>query len=61
MGAARFGWLAAGGAEAEVCTALAIERSFLPDPAQGGRLSSRYERFRALYPRVKDLFVRGEV
>ena len=59
LGAARLGWLAAGGAEAEVCTAPVIERSFLPDPAQGGRLSSRYERFRALYPRVKDLFVRG--
>ena len=61
LGAARLGWLAAGGAEADVCIAPAIERSFLPDPAQGGRLSSRYERFRALYPRVKDLFVRGEV
>lgn len=57
LGAARLGWLAAGGVESEVCTAPAINRLFAPDTAQHARLLPRYERFRAIYPRVRDLFV----
>lgn len=59
LGAARLGWLAAGGVEADVCTAPAVARLFEPDPAQRERLLPRYEKFRAIYPRVKDLFACG--
>lgn len=58
LGAARLAWLASGGVEDQVCTAPPIKQLFVPDSAQGDRLRPRYERFRALYPRVRDLFVR---
>ena len=56
LGAARLGWLAAGGKETEVCVAPEVNRLFTQDQAQRDRLLPRYERFRAVYPRLKDLF-----
>jgi xylulokinase len=57
LGAARLGWLAAGGREAEVCRAPAIQRAFVPIQAQREILLPRYQSFRAFYPRVRDLHV----
>lgn len=57
LGAARLGWLAAGGREADVCRAPGIRRTFTPAPDQRERLLPRYQSFRALYPRVRDLRV----
>ncbi|MFB0935482.1 MAG: xylulokinase [Propionivibrio sp.] len=59
LGAARLGWLAAGGNEAEVCAAPAVNSLFAPDAAQLERLLPRYEKFREIYPRLKDLFAIG--
>ena len=56
LGAARLGWLAAGGTEAEVCRPPQLHRVFAPSGAERERLLPRYERFRALYPRLRDLF-----
>lgn len=53
VGAARLGWLAVGGAEAEVCRAPQGGRLFEPDPAETGLLQPRYRRFRALYPALE--------
>ena len=58
LGAARLAWLAAGGDEARVCTAPPTKTLFKPDAAQRARLLPRYERFKTLYPRVRDLFAR---
>jgi xylulokinase len=58
LGAARLGWLAAGGEETQVCKSPAISRSYLPDSTQRERLLPRYEKFRTIYPRMKDLFAR---
>ena len=49
LGAARLAWMAAGGGEAEVCTALPASASFTPDPEQTDLLAPRYARFCALY------------
>jgi xylulokinase len=57
LGAARLGWLAAGGREPEVCRAPETGRTFTPAPAQREILLGRYQTFRALYPRVRDLHV----
>lgn len=59
LGAARLGWLAAGGNESDVCVAPMVNSSFVPDAAQLERLLPRYEKFRAIYPRLKDLFATG--
>ena len=56
LGAARLGWMATGGSEAEVCLRPAVRQVFIPSPSQREYLLPRYERFRALYPRVRDLF-----
>ena len=58
LGAARLGWLAAGGHESEVCRAPAVRERFLPNAAQRERLLPRYQRFTSLYPRLRDLFAR---
>lgn len=58
LGAARLGWLAAGGLEAQVCRAPAVRERFLPNAAQRERLLPRYQRFTSLYPRLRDLFAR---
>ena len=51
LGAARLGWLAAGGDETEVCRSQgAPDRVFEPDAASGAALAERLRRFRALYP-----------
>jgi xylulokinase len=58
LGAARLGALACGEDERAVCTAPAIQRSFLPHMDRHNTLQERRGRFNALYPRVADLFVR---
>ena len=58
LGAARLGWLAAGGAEAEVCRPPGIKQAFAPDALQREILLPRYQTFRTLYPRIRDLFPR---
>jgi xylulokinase len=51
FGAARLGLCAATGADpAAVCTAPAVERSFVPDQGQHVRYREVLERYRALYP-----------
>ena len=57
LGAARLGWLAAGGAEAEVCRQQgAADRVFEPDAAAAAALAERLPRFRALYPALRAQF-----
>jgi xylulokinase len=49
LGAARLGWLAAGGSEQEVCAVPAVARRFVPRAQEHEALHKRYQRFRALY------------
>ncbi len=56
LGAARLAWLAAGGDVASVCVTPEIRSCFKPDMQQREQLLPRYDRFRTLYPRVRDLF-----
>ncbi|OGB71948.1 MAG: xylulokinase [Burkholderiales bacterium RIFOXYC12_FULL_65_23] len=49
LGAARLGWLCAGGRLDEVCRQPPIEHSYEPDPAIQQRLLLRHQRFQALY------------
>ena len=56
LGAARLGWLAAGGRVDEVCLQPPVARSYRPDPAAQQRLQARYRRFRALYPALMPHF-----
>jgi xylulokinase len=62
LGAARLGWLAAGGNEAAVCPPMhaspALAR-FDPEPAAAELLDARYSRFRALYPALQNWFATG--
>ncbi len=58
LGAARLAWLADGGSEIEVCRPAPVVHESLPDRAEKERLAPRLERFRALYPAVRDQFVR---
>ncbi|PTT82478.1 xylulokinase, partial [Pelomonas sp. HMWF004] len=53
LGAARLGWLAAGGTVAQVCTRPEIAARFTPDPQRHARLSLRLARFRDLYQRLR--------
>jgi xylulokinase len=55
LGAARLGWLAAGGAEAEVCAKPPIAESHLPNAERHAALQPRLQRFRELYQRLKTL------
>jgi xylulokinase len=57
LGAARLGWMAAGGQEAEVCRTPAIRRAFAPSAEQREVLLPRYQSFRELYPRLRELRV----
>jgi xylulokinase len=57
LGAARLGALACGESEAVVCTAPAIQRTFMPRIDQHDLLQARFQRFNALYPRIADLFL----
>ncbi|KNZ30931.1 MAG: xylulose kinase [Methylibium sp. NZG] len=54
LGAARLAWLADGGSEAEVCTAPPVARGFEPDAAAHVALALRAERFRRLYPALRE-------
>jgi len=56
LGAARLGWLADAGDEADVCTAPAGAQWFEPDAGEAGPLRARHERFKALYPALRPLF-----
>ena len=56
VGAARLGWLAAGGDEAQVCRAPQGGRLFEPDAMEAALLQPRYQRFRALYPALAPHF-----
>lgn len=55
LGAARLGWLAAGGDELRVCTKPPIDQRFIPDINRQDALFSRLERFRLLYQQQKQL------
>jgi len=57
LGAARLGWLAAGGSEAEVCTRPEVAARHSPDPERHGVLQQRLRRFRDIYQRLQPLFV----
>ena len=54
LGAARLGWLAAGGAVDQVCAKRAATTRHQPDPARHAHLMRRLQRFRALYRRLDD-------
>ena len=53
LGAARLGWLAAGGQIGEVCIEPPVSHSYRPDAVAHEQLQVRYQRFRALYPALK--------
>ncbi|MBU6501957.1 MAG: xylulokinase [Burkholderiales bacterium] len=57
VGAARLGWLAAGGHEAQVCHPLQGGQLFEPDPIAAAMLRPRYQRFRSLYPVLEPHFM----
>jgi len=62
LGAARLGWLAAGGTLAEVCRAGGVPaRVHRPDAAWAPALRERHGRFRALYPALAPHFHAGAV
>ena len=48
--------LADGGDEAEVCRAAPLAHEYHPDPAEAALLAPRHQRFRALYPALRDQF-----
>jgi xylulokinase len=56
LGAARLGWLAAGGDPATVLTKPPVEAEFTPDPARHAALRARLDTYRALYRHVRPLF-----
>ena len=60
LGAARLGWLAAGGREAEVCTPPQVAARYAPDLARHARLQPRLQRFRALYQQLRPLTAPGQ-
>jgi xylulokinase len=55
LGAARLGWLAAGGSESDVCRPLPLRRRLDPDARWRAALLPRHERFRALYGRLREV------
>ncbi|MGF6775648.1 xylulokinase [Paraburkholderia sp. GAS334] len=56
LGAARLGWLAAGGDPATVLTKPPVEIEFIPDAARHAALRARLDTYRALYRHVRPLF-----
>jgi xylulokinase len=56
LGAARLAWIADGGREEEVCRVPEISDEFVPEAAEASLLRPRHERFRALYPALRDQF-----
>jgi xylulokinase len=59
LGAARLGWMAAGGAEALVCTKPDIAGCHRPDAERHATLQRRLQRFRDAYPQLKPLSLAG--
>jgi xylulokinase len=59
LGAARLGWMAAGGSEAEACTRPEIAACHLPDPQHHAALRPRLERYRDLYRQLSPLSLAG--
>jgi len=53
LGAARLGWLAAGGSVEAVCTPPPVAALFSPDPERHARLAPRLASFRDLYRRLR--------
>jgi xylulokinase len=53
LGAARLGWMAAGGSEAQVCTKPEVAARHLPDRERHRQLQPRLQRFREIYQRLK--------
>jgi xylulokinase len=53
LGAARLGWLAAGGDEAQVCAKPDVAARYVPDAARHEHLQRRLRRFRELYRRIE--------
>lgn len=58
LGAARLAQLAAGAAEATVCTTPPVAARYRPDSSRSAALTARYARFRALYPALRPHFPR---
>ncbi|QBQ96785.1 xylulokinase [Paraburkholderia pallida] len=56
LGAARLGWLAAGGAFDEVLTKAPVAAEYTPDAARHAALRERLEAYRSLYRHVRPLF-----
>jgi xylulokinase len=56
LGAARLAWLATGATQDEVCTVPAVKQRFVPRASEHQRLQHRYQRYRALYPALRDQF-----
>jgi len=55
LGAARLGWMAAGGSESDVCRPLPLRRRLDPDARWRAALLPRHERFRALYGQLREV------
>jgi xylulokinase len=55
LGAARLAWMAAGGTEAQVCTAPAVATSHRPDPPRHAGLQPRWQRFKDTYQHLRPL------
>ena len=56
LGAARLAWLADGGTEDDVCRSGDAAWTFVPDASEAALLAQRLERFRVLYPALRDQF-----
>lgn len=56
LGAARLAWLADGGAQDDICDPKPVRKCFTPDAYLRERLASRYARYQALYPLLRELW-----
>lgn len=59
LGAARLGWMAAGGAPEQACTPPEVAARCLPDALRHAHLQQRLQRYRDIYQRLKPLFASG--
>jgi len=53
LGAARLGWMAAGGDETQVCAKPDVAARYLPNPQRLALLQQRLQRFREIYRRLE--------
>jgi xylulokinase len=60
LGAARLGWMAAGGDEAQVCAKPDIASRYQPDSERHAVLQGRLQRFRQTYHQLKPLSLAGD-